>query len=148
MRSPRHVFIMALFGLAVVIGTGEALAQQDRPLFPLSLQDSDARFRLYETKNIWNFILLDSSTGRAWQVQFSVDEAPEGKWVINEHRLVPEGADLSPGRFALFPTRNMYNFLLLDQEDGRMWQIQWSTDANSRGIISALLPLDSKEPKR
>ena len=37
------------------------------------------------------------------------------------------------GRFFLYPTQNMYNFILLDQVDGRTWQVQWSIDKDKRG---------------
>ena len=30
------------------------------------------RFCLYETQNMWTFIMLDSFTGKNWQVQFSI----------------------------------------------------------------------------
>ena len=32
---------------------------------------ADNRFCLYETQNMWTFIMLDSYTGKNWQVQFS-----------------------------------------------------------------------------
>ena len=37
------------------------------------------------------------------------------------------------GRFFLYPTQNMYNFILLDQIDGRTWQVQWNIDKDKRG---------------
>ena len=36
------------------------------------LGDKEGRFRLYETQNMWTFIMLDTYTGKNWQVQFSV----------------------------------------------------------------------------
>ena len=39
------------------------------------------------------------------------------------------------GRFFLYPTKNIYNFILLDQIDGRTWQVQWSYDENKRIIV-------------
>jgi hypothetical protein len=38
-------------------------------------------------------------------------------------------------RFTLYPTQNMYNFILLDQIDGKTWQVQWSTDPELRGVV-------------
>lgn len=34
--------------------------------------DKESRFCLYETQNMWTFIMLDTYTGKNWQVQFSV----------------------------------------------------------------------------
>ena len=36
------------------------------------------------------------------------------------------------GRFKLYPTGNMYNFIMVDVIDGRTWQVQWNTDENKR----------------
>ena len=36
------------------------------------LGDREGRFCLYETQNMWTFIMLDTYTGKNWQVQFSV----------------------------------------------------------------------------
>lgn len=47
----------------------------------------------------------------------------------------PEGETPQNGRFMLHATANMYDFLLLDQEDGQVWQLQWSMDAANRGLI-------------
>tara|TARA_B100001175_G_C19263614_1_gene520663 strand:- start:46 stop:558 length:513 start_codon:yes stop_codon:yes gene_type:complete len=39
------------------------------------------------------------------------------------------------GRFELYPTGNMYNFIMVDVIDGRSWQVQWSNEADSRLVI-------------
>ncbi len=38
------------------------------------------------------------------------------------------------GRFFLYPTTNIYNFILVDQIDGRTCQVQWNSKAELRGI--------------
>lgn len=35
----------------------------------------------------------------------------------------------------LHATTNYYNFVLLDQIDGRTWQVQWSTDSNKMMVL-------------
>ena len=39
------------------------------------------------------------------------------------------------GRFFLYPTQNVWNFILLDQLDGRVWQVQWSIEEKNRMVI-------------
>jgi hypothetical protein len=90
------------------------------------MQRLDARFRLFKTSNTWNFLELDTQTGKVWQVQFSVGEKDSRLKIEVRPDAVP-GAT-KPGRFTLYPTRNMYNFILLDQDAGKTWQVQWSTD--------------------
>jgi hypothetical protein len=43
--------------------------------------------------------------------------------------------DEIPGRFTLYATTNYYNFVLLDQIDGRTWQVQWSTNQNQMMVV-------------
>lgn len=38
-------------------------------------------------------------------------------------------------RFKLFPTQNIYNFILLDKIDGKTWQVQWSFDEANRAVL-------------
>ena len=39
------------------------------------------------------------------------------------------------GRFKLYPTGNMYNFIMVDVIDGRTWQVQWSTKESERLVL-------------
>jgi hypothetical protein len=44
--------------------------------------------------------------------------------ILNASPLVSEEME-DNGRFMLYPTQDDI-FILLDQQDGRMWQVQWS----------------------
>lgn len=94
-----------------------------------------AIYQLFPTKNYWTFIKLDTRNGRMWQVHFSVKDASErGELILNAFPLVDKEKE-SKGRFNLYPTENIYNFLLLDQIDGDVYQVQWSMEAKNRGVI-------------
>ena len=98
----------------------------------------NSRFTLSPTQNMWVSLLLDSSNGRIWQVHFGVtDSAFAGRLPLNEHALAPP-ASAHVGRFSLQETANIFTFLLIDQDDGRVWQVQWSNDADQRGIMRVL----------
>jgi hypothetical protein len=45
------------------------------------------------------------------------------------------GEDQINDRFALHSTQNIWNFILIDQYDGRTWQVQWSIDKEKRAVI-------------
>lgn len=93
------------------------------------------RFKLFPTQNLWTFIKLDTQTGQMWQVQFSVsDEYERFESILNSTSLVTDGVNRT-GRFELYPTKNFYNFILLDQYDGRTWQVQWSFEEENRVVI-------------
>uniref|UniRef100_UPI00405766D0 hypothetical protein n=1 Tax=Alistipes sp. TaxID=1872444 RepID=UPI00405766D0 len=91
-------------------------------------------FRLYPTKNIWTFLKLNTATGEIWQVHFAVQDGGRDELLLNGLPLVEDG-EFCSGRFELYSTENIYNFILLDQQTGRTWQTQWSYDEESRGII-------------
>lgn len=95
-------------------------------------------YKLYPTDNMWTFLELETFSGRIWQVQYSVKGADyRFKSILNENSMLPifdtEGE--FAGRFELYRTQNMYNFILLDTSSGSTWQVQWSTEPENRGIV-------------
>ena len=118
----------------------EGLSERDIKMFQYMEaylnQLREPRYQLFKTQNMWTFLKLDTRTGKIWQVQYSVDDDNfRGEIVLNDVLLITSG-ELKDGRFNLYPTQNIFNFILLDQIDGKMWQVQWSTEEENRGIIS------------
>ena len=102
------------------------------PLISFGQEDIE-RFKLYPTTNMWTFLELDTATGLVWQVQYSVDNVNESfKTVLND--IVLNDSEQLNGRWKLYSTQNMYQFLLVDVMGGAVIQIQWSTEDN-RGIV-------------
>lgn len=92
-------------------------------------------YQLFPTQNYWTFIKLDNRNGKMWQVHFSVNEdGIQTEVILNPVPLVVKDKEVN-GRFNLYPTENIYNFLLIDQIDGNVYQVQWSMDAKNRIII-------------
>ena len=98
----------------------------------ISSPDNNVNFRLFQTNNAWTFLKLDTRNGIISHVQYSTD-SNQMQYPLNNEPLA-EGEDAIPGRFFLYPTENSFNFLLLDQIDGRVWQVQWNQDESKRGI--------------
>ena len=99
------------------------------------------RYKLYPTNNMWTFLKLDTCLGYIWQVQFVVNSDNRWQELMVYCRLDwKESWDPldNIGRFELYPTQNTYNFLLLDKKTGRIWQIQWSTETDNRGVIAEI----------
>ncbi len=92
------------------------------------------RYKLFPTENIWTFLKLDTQSGKIWQVHYSIDNNYRGEVELNNKVLV-SGETAENGRFTLYPTKNMYNFILFDQIDGKMWQVQWSVEEDNRVVI-------------
>jgi hypothetical protein len=106
-------------------------------------QRLNVRFRLFKTENLWNFLLLDTRLGLVYQVQYSVDDkkGSRGVYVLNDQPLVT-AKDTKDGRFTLYRTENMWNFVLLDQDDGRTWQCQFAVgDKGARWILPLQGPM-------
>ena len=93
-------------------------------------------YKLYKTENTYIFLRLNTSNGKIDQVQWNFDRDKEFITVLN-------GVDLTYGisignhndRFELYPTQNMYQFLLLDKTFGSMWHVQWGLDSKKRWIV-------------
>lgn len=91
------------------------------------------RYKLYQTENIYNFLELDTKTGKIRQVQWSLETDKEGSMSINNVDLT-YGFGYGSGSFELYPTKNMYQFILLDKTDGRKWHVQWGIGEGKRWI--------------
>ena len=135
--------LILLFCLVIILPVGaqgkERIKFQTDPP-----QKIDASFRLFKTDNMWTYLLLDTRNGRIWQVNFTVsEEGVRTKIPINLKPLV-NNEEAKNGRFTLYPTDNMWNFLLLDQEDGRVWQCQFSLKEEGLRIILPIEPYAEK----
>lgn len=93
------------------------------------------RYKLFPTQNMWTFIKLDTQTGQMWQVQYSV-KGDEGRFEydLNPNPLITPSKKVN-GRFELHSTQNIYNFILRDRIDGKVWQVQWSFDEENRAVV-------------
>lgn len=98
---------------------------------------ANPRYKIYPTKNMWTFLKLDTMTGRIWQVQYSTKgEAYRFETVLSDVNIIWELKKKGIiGRYALYPTQNNYNFILLDQIDGHTYQVQWGAEKEDRMIL-------------
>lgn len=101
-------------------------------LFKLQMaQVNSNRYKMYQTDNIYNLLKLDTQTGRITQVQWSLKDKNEFCTVINDQDLSWNGYINS---FELYPTQNIYQFILLDKGTGRTWHVQWGLSDEKRWI--------------
>ena len=102
---------------------------------PQKQVSENAVFQLFPTQNYWTFIKLDTRNGKMWQVHFTVSkEGFQGEIILNSNSLLWSSDEEVKGRFTLYPSNNIYNFILLDQIDGRTWQVQWNNDNDKRFV--------------
>ena len=80
------------------------------------------------------FIKLNTRTGQMWLVQYDIEGSSRLETFLSLTPLV-EKEDEANRRFTLYPTKNIYTFILLDQLDGRTWQVQWATEAEKRMLL-------------
>lgn len=121
----RKLFFVSIFVLTTI-----SVFSQSTSVVPVQniSTDSAVVYRLFATQNMYTFIKLDTRNGKMWQVQWSTKGS--------DYRFETELSDVSMvnkdeeknGRFFLYPTTNIYNFILLDQIDGRAWQVQWGKE--------------------
>lgn len=122
------IMILVIFTLIFTLsGCSDTKAANDKEIY-----------KIYPTQNIWTFIKLDTRDGQMWQLQYAInDDEKRFSLPINEIPMIDDMGK-QVGRFTLCPTQNMYNFILLDQINGRTWQIQWSMEDVNRGIIGEI----------
>lgn len=96
--------------------------------------DSDVTYRLFATRNMYTFIKLNTRNGQMRQVQWSTENETRFETILSDTSLVNKEEERN-GRFFLYPTTNIYNFIMIDQIDGRAWQVQWSTEEKNRAVM-------------
>ena len=79
-------------------------------------QSLKSRYKLYQTENIYILLQLDTKTGKIKILQWSLDSDKELTVVLNDVDLT-FGYGHGSGTFELYPTKNMYQFILLDKTD-------------------------------
>jgi len=122
----RKLFFVSIFVLTTI-----SVFSQTPSVVPVQniSTDSAVVYRLFTTQNMYTFIKLDTRNGKMWQVQWSTKGSDyRFETSLSDISLVNKDEERN-GRFFLYPTTNIYNFILLDQIDGRAWQVQWGKEA-------------------
>lgn len=122
-------FLTLTFSIITMLTFAQSTTQP--PIQNIS-SDSAIVYRLFSTNNTFNFIKLNTRNGQMWQVQWTLKDN-RFETILSDISLVTKDEEKN-GRFFLYPTTNTFNFILLDQIDGRAWQVQWSFDSEKRGI--------------
>ena len=95
----------------------------------------EPEYKLYPTDNMYTFLRLNTRTGQIKIVQWSTEQSKRFIYTLdNEIRISSWQEDIC-GRFILQKTDNIYNFILLDQIDGRCWQVQWNFDRDKCMVL-------------
>lgn len=90
------------------------------------------RYKMYKTQNINILLKLDTATGKVWIVQYSTGKYDSLTLPIDDTSLLYSWETIQAGRFELYSTQNIYNFILLDTQKGYTYQVQWHTEDDKR----------------
>ena len=134
MRTTLVVILAATLNLTAYSQINQATRSTVKQSTVDELRPVAVSYRLFPTENMWTFIKLNTRNGLMWQVQFDVQGDNRFETYLNLLPLVSAENETND-RFTLYPTQNMYTFILLDQLDGKTWQVQWSTKPENRGVI-------------
>ena len=121
----RKLFFVSIIAFTTI--SAFAQSTSNTPIQNIST-DSTVVYRLFSTSNMYTFIKLNIRNGQMWQVQWSTESKYRFETTLSDVSRVNKDEEKN-GRFFLYPTTNMYNFILLDQIDGREWQVQWGKEA-------------------
>ncbi|WP_428233157.1 hypothetical protein [Flavobacterium sp.] len=122
-----------LMALIISLTTMTVFAQNQTTTIPVNSPDNDIAYRLFSTQNTLTFIKLNTRNGQMWQVQWDTGKGRFESPLSLTPRVSAE--EEKNGRFFLYPTTNVYNFILIDQLDGRIWQVQWSSKIKDRIVL-------------
>ena len=93
------------------------------------------RYKLYNTQNKFISLKLDTRTGRIWMVQWSTEDESRFESVLSEKKWSEIlNREERNGRYELYPTTNIFNFVMLDTFSGDTFQVQWDFDDFNCGV--------------
>jgi hypothetical protein len=128
----KKIILYLIFSISTISLISQTDSKQDVNITTQII--NSVPYRLFPTENIWTFIKLDTRNGLMWQVQYSLKSEGRFETYLNLIPLISKDKEVND-RFTLYPTHNIFTFILLDQIEGKIWQIQWSTDPEKRGIV-------------
>ena len=122
------------------------------PIFSFAQECKIPKYKVYPTENKEISLKLDSATGEVWQVEIGVETGEEiaskidfiSNKTVSTFEKVTDFSDVMKnfrvaqnGRFELFPTNSIYEFLMVDTILGTTYQVQWHNQQEKR-LISAI----------
>lgn len=121
-----------LITLFVLLYIAKAFAQ-NKYVAPIQINSTDSTvvYKLFPTQNVFTFIKLNTRNGQMWQIQSDKVNKNKAVTTLSAISLASKEEERN-GRFFLYPTVNIYNFILLDQIDGRMWQVSWGREKDRK----------------
>jgi hypothetical protein len=122
----KRVVFFLIIGLTSITAFGQSTSEV--PIQNIST-DSTVVYRLFATRNTYTFIKLNTRNGQMWQVQWGTESKYTFETTLSDISRANRDEEKN-GRFFLYPTTNIYNFILLDQINGRVWQVQWGKEAD------------------
>lgn len=75
-------------------------------------------YKFYQTDNIHNQLRLNTKTGEVSQIQ-------DDNQTFLVHPSTTQDNEIS-NKYELFKTKNMWTYILLDKDTGKLWQCQYS----------------------
>ncbi|MDR3006847.1 MAG: hypothetical protein LBV59_02870 [Sphingobacterium sp.] len=109
---------------------------QNIPRAPIQINsiDSTVVYKLFPTQNAFTFIKLNTRNGQMWQVESNKSNKNKAVTTLSAISLANKDEERN-GRFVLYQTFNIFDFILLDQIDGRMWQITWGREKDRKVLL-------------
>ena len=127
--------ILILFVLVNINAKGQTIKENDLVRISNYQSPTPAKFRLYPTSNRFTYLRLNTTNGFIDIVQYSTADDNRMIYPLSVYPVVMDFFNIGTlDRFTIYPTQNVYNFLLLDQVYGNTYQVQWSQDSTMRGV--------------
>lgn len=126
----KKIFLI-LFVLVNINAKGQTIKENELVRISNYQSPTPAKYRLYPTSNIFTFLRLNTTNGFIDVVQYSTKDNAM-IYGLSTYPLVDNG---TIDRFTIYPTLNIWTFLLLDQVEGHTYQVQWSTDPKTRFVV-------------
>lgn len=140
MKRPILFIITAMILLFGCKTQTEPQIEVKEPTFEEKMQENTKELPTYKmiaTENIHILLKWNTRTGDVWMTQYALS-GTDGL----EHKIPSvisiESENSWNGRFELYPTKNMFNFIMVDTYYGTTYQVQWNTKDDNCFVVPIL----------
>jgi len=128
----KNIITLLLFLSLLFPKESLSLTPDKLPESPKSVYD------IYMTQNIYNFLVLNTQTGFVAQCQWGKNSLCLEVEPSEQAKKNIQAGVKSPNRFKLYPTQNMWTFIMLDTLYGAIYHVQFSLEGKEYRYIQQM----------
>ena len=126
--------------IASLLSLSLLFAREAESIIPSKLPEApQGVYEIYMTQNVYNFLVLNSQTGNVFQCQWGENSMCLEILPSEKAKKNIQAGVRSLNRFKLYPTQNMWTYIMLDTVYGAVYHVQFTTKGDEYRFIQTII---------